>query len=199
MKLIAIVGSNADVSTNRQLLQYMQRHFAKQAQIDICEIKDLPAFDEPEDTKAPAAVQKLVDAINAADGVVISTPEYDHSVPAALKSVLEWLSYTSEALYNKAVMITGASHGSLGSSRAQNHLRQILDSPEINARVMPSSEVLLGHSLSAFNEEGDLVDQQKVTEFDEDFAQFVEFTNEVNQLISKHPFGRTKPQLWEQA
>jgi Predicted flavoprotein len=51
-------------------------------------------------------------------------------------------------------MITGASYGSLGSSRAQAQLRQILDSPELKARIMPSSEFLLGHSLQAFDDEG---------------------------------------------
>ena len=53
-------------------------------------------------------------------------------------------------------MITGASYGTSRSSRAQAHLRQILDSPELKARIMPSSEFLLGHSLQAFDEQGRL-------------------------------------------
>ena len=54
MKFVGIVGTNATKSTNRQLLQYMQRHFQQQATIEICEIKDLPAFNEPEDRTATA-------------------------------------------------------------------------------------------------------------------------------------------------
>ena len=100
----------------------MQQHFGAKATIEICEIKDLPAFNEPEDKTAPAAVQALSDKITAADGVIISTPEYDHAIPAVLKSTLEWLSYTTRPLIDKPVMSVGASHGSLGSSRAQAHL-----------------------------------------------------------------------------
>ena len=64
-------------------------------------------------------------------------------------SALAWLSYGIYPLLRKPVMITGASYGTLGSSRAQLQLRQILDSPELKASVMPSSEFLLSHSLQA--------------------------------------------------
>ncbi|AQW20475.1 NAD(P)H-dependent oxidoreductase [Lentilactobacillus curieae] len=197
MNYLAIVGSNADKSTNRMLLKYMQKHFEKQANIEICEIKNFPVFDESDITNVPEPIKKMVESISSSDGVIISTPEYDHSIPAALKSVLEWLSYVSESLYKKPVMITGASHGSLGSSRAQNHLRQILDSPEISARVMPSSEFLLGHSLLAFDDNGYLSDANKVKELENDFSQFLQFSDEVNQLMKKHPVKRTGHQLWE--
>src|SRR5699024_8359901 len=122
------------------------------------------------------------DKIDAADGVVISTPEYDHSVPASLMNALAWLSYGIVPLLDKPVMITGASYGTLGSSRAQVHLRQILDAPELKARIMPSSEFLLGHSLQAFDEEGNLVDQEKLEKLEklfEDFMIFVEITGQL--------------------
>src|SRR5690625_3544861 len=96
LNLIGIVGTNSDQSTNRQLLQFIQKHVADQANIEICEIKDLPAFNKPKENQAPEEVQALAAKITAADGVIISTPEYNHSIPAILKSVLEWLSYTSQ-------------------------------------------------------------------------------------------------------
>lgn len=79
-------------------------------------------------------------------------------------------------------MIIGASFGSLGTSRAQAHLRQMLDSPEISARVMPSSEYLVGHVLEAFDDKGDLTDKDKVEQLDAlfaDFQQFVEISKEL--------------------
>ena len=79
MKLIGIVGTNSARSTNRQLLQFIQTHFKDQAEIELCEIKDLPAFNEPEDRTAPEAVRELAEKIEAADGVIISTPEYHSS------------------------------------------------------------------------------------------------------------------------
>lgn len=192
MKLIGIVGTNSDQSTNRKLLQFIKKHFSDKAEIEICEIKDLPAFNEPKDKTAPAGIQELADKIEAADGVIISTPEYDHSIPAALKSVLEWLSYSVKPFIDKPVMITGASHGSLGSSRAQAHLRQILDAPELKARIMPSAEFLLGRSLQAFDEEGNLADQGKIAELEDCFEEFVLFVEITNALLKEHNARKSK-------
>ncbi|RKW12147.1 MAG: NADPH-dependent oxidoreductase, partial [Catonella sp.] len=146
MKLVAIVGTNSDRSTNRKLLKFMAKHFAQEAEIEILEIKDLPAFNEPEEKQAPQVVAEFNQKIAQAQGVIIATPEYDHTIPAPLSSTLEWIAYTSRPLINKPVMIVGASLGLLGTSRAQAHLRQILDAPELKARVMPGNEFLLGHS-----------------------------------------------------
>ncbi|MDN6356273.1 MAG: NADPH-dependent FMN reductase, partial [Lactiplantibacillus plantarum] len=68
------------------------------------------------------------------------------------------------------------------TSRAQAHLRQVLDSPELRARIMPSSEFMLGHSLQAFDDQGNLTDQQKATKLDglfKDFQVFVEITKKL--------------------
>ena len=105
-------------------------------------------FNKPTPKAVPQA-QAIADKIAAADGVIISTPEYDHSCPAVLMNALAWLSYGIYPLLNKPVMITGASYGTLGSSRAQSQLRQILDAPEIKARVLPSDEFLLGHAFTS--------------------------------------------------
>ncbi|MGM0125967.1 hypothetical protein IGI37_003368 [Enterococcus sp. AZ194] len=199
MKLVGIVGTNANRSTNRQLLQFVKKHFSQQAEIEICEIKELPAFNEPEDKTTPEKIQDLSDKIVAADGVIISTPEYDHAIPAALKSLIEWLSYTTRPLIDKPVMIVGASHGSLGSSRAQAHLRQILDAPELKARIMPSAEFLLGRSLEAFDEAGQLVYPEKVKELEECFDEFLLFVEITNQLVKDHRFKteQNKQFSWE--
>ena len=53
LKLIAIVGTNSKRSTNRQLLQYMQKHFADKAEIELVEIKDIPVFNKPADKQVP--------------------------------------------------------------------------------------------------------------------------------------------------
>jgi len=186
MKFIGFVGTNATRSTNRTLLQFMQSHFSDQAEIELCEISDLPAFNEPEDRTAPAAVQALSEKIEAADGVIISTPEYDHAVPAALINALNWLSYGIFPFVDKPVMITGASYGTLGSSRAQAHLRQILDSPELKARIMPSSEFLLGHSLQAFDEQGNLIDEEQIQKLQGLFNDFLLFVKITSQLQHAH-------------
>jgi len=198
MNYLAIVGTNSRVSTNRILLQFMKEHFKEEAQIELFEIKDLPAFYEVKDTQIPPAVTELSAKISQADGVIIATPEYDHAIPAVLKSALEWISYTSQALTDKPVLVVGASHGALGSSRAQAHLRQILDSPELAARIMPSSEFLLGKSQLAFNSSGRLMDEDKRAELDEIFREFVLFTQLITKLLSeKVALKKDKKYAWQ--
>lgn len=181
LKLIAIVGTNSKRSTNRQLLQYMQKHFAEKAEIELVEIKDIPVFNKPADKQVPAEILEIAAKIEEADGVIIGTPEYDHSIPAVLMSALAWLSYGIYPLLNKPIMITGASYGTLGSSRAQLQLRQILNSPEIKASVLPD-EFLLSHSLQAFNNNGDLVDLDVIQKMDaifDDYRIFVKITEKL--------------------
>ncbi|HHF7053519.1 TPA: NADPH-dependent FMN reductase [Streptococcus mutans] len=184
MKLIGLVGTNSKKSTNRQLLQYMQKHFADKADIELLEIKDIPIFNKPADKKVPEQILKIAEKIEAADGVIIGTPEYDHSIPAVLMSALAWLSYGIYPLLNKPVMITGASYGTLGSSRAQLQLRQILNAPEIKANVLPD-EFLLSHSLQAFDKEGNLNDLdtfQKLDAIFDDFRLFVKITEKLSSV-----------------
>lgn len=199
MKYLAIVGTNSDVSTNRMLLQFMQKHFLSRAEIELYEIKALPAFNEPEDSDIPEKVAELSDKILKADGVIIATPEYDHAIPAVLKSALEWISYTSQALTDKPVLIVGASLGTLGSSRAQAHLRQILDSPELAARIMPSSEFLLGKSQGAFDSTGNLIYSDKLSDLDEIFREFLLFTDITSKLLAEKALNKkVKKFTWQE-
>ncbi|WP_017471617.1 NADPH-dependent FMN reductase [Amphibacillus jilinensis] len=185
-KFIGLVGTNADHSTNRMLLQFMQKKFKQQADIELMEIRDIPIFNKPEDKVVPNIVKEMAEKIEQADGVIISTPEYDHSVPASLINALNWFSYGIFPFVDKPVMITGASYGTLGSSRAQLHLRQILDAPELKARIMPSSEFLLSHSLQAFDENSNLKDNDQVEKLTRLFEDFLVFVELVNQLTHAH-------------
>ena len=137
----------------RTLLQFMQAHFQDKAEIELLEINEVPMFNQDNPSNNPQLVA-INEKIVASDGVIIATPEYNHSIPSSLKSVLEWLSYELHPLDGKPVMILGASIDSQGSSRAQLHLRQILDAPGVNANVMPGYEFLLGNANKAFDENG---------------------------------------------
>ncbi|TGD24456.1 NAD(P)H-dependent oxidoreductase [Companilactobacillus suantsaicola] len=191
-KFVAIVGSNSQKSTNRDLLKYMKRHFQSKAEIELVEISGLPLYKKTPDEFVPQEALDIAKKIEASDGVIIATPEYDHSIPAVLSSALAWLSYGIHPLVDKPVMITGASYGSLGSSRAQAQLRQILDSPEIKARIMPSSEFLLGHSLQAFDEDGNLKDKKVVEQLDGLFQDFLQFVNIAKQLNNANDVNKQK-------
>lgn len=152
----------------------------------------MPLYKKTPDEFVPQEALDIAKKIEASDGVIIATPEYDHSIPAVLSSALAWLSYGIHPLVDKPVMITGASYGSLGSSRAQAQLRQILDSPEIKARIMPSSEFLLGHSLQAFDEDGNLKDKKVVEQLDGLFQDFLQFVNIAKQLNNANDVNKQK-------
>ncbi|MGX7132188.1 NADPH-dependent FMN reductase [Enterococcus songbeiensis] len=198
-KFIGLVGTNSDNSTNRTLLKFIKKHFSDKAQVELIEIKDIPMFNKPADKQLPDVVKEIAEKIDATDGVIISTPEYDHAVTASLINALNWLSYGIFPFVDKPVMITGASYGTLGSSRAQAHLRQILDAPELKARIMPSSEYLLGHSLQAFDSEDKLLDQEQVEKLEELFEDFLTFVAITAQLNHAHESNKKEAENfnWE--
>lgn len=181
MKLIALVGTNSATSTNRKLLQFIAAHFADKAEIELVEIKDLPVFNKPSDRQIPESVLEIAQKIEQAEGVIIGTPEYDHSIPAVLMNALAWLSYGIFPLLNKPIMITGASYGTLGSSRAQLQLRQILNAPELKASVLPD-EFLLSHSLQAFDEQGNLIDLETLQKLEAIFDDFRLYVKMIGKL-----------------
>ena len=129
MKIIGIVGSNAEFSHNRLLLQFIEKKFSDLFEFEILEIKDIPMFNQDEDQSKSFPVQYMYNKLIRADGVIIATPEHNHTITAALKSTLEWMSFNLHPFENKPVMIMGASHYDQGTSRAQVHLRKILDAP----------------------------------------------------------------------
>ena len=184
--LIGLVGNNAKKSTNRSLIQFMKKHFEDQADIEILEVAGLPLFNKPRSGQIPQQAQAMADKIEQADGVIIATPEYDLSVPSALSNALAWLSYNVYPFVDKPVMIVGASYGTLGSSRAQQHLRSILNAPVLRAVVMPGNEFLLGHSLQAFNDEGELIMPDKLKQLEGYFADFIRFIGISEVLRESH-------------
>ena len=175
MKIVGIVGSNAEISYNRKLLQFIKKQFGTMFDFEIIEIKDIPLFNQSNDQTNSAPIQNIHRKILNADGVIIATPEHNHTIPAALKSVLEWLSFNIHSLDEKPVMIVGASYYDQGSSRAQLHLRQILDAPGVNAMVMPGNEFLLGEVKEAFDENDNIKDQPTINFLGSALEKFVKF------------------------
>ncbi len=188
MKFTAIVGTTSPKSHNRMLLEFMQAHFKHKAEIELLEINAVPMFNQDNPSNHPALLE-INEKIIASDGVIIATPEYNHSIPSSLKSVLEWLSYELHPLDGKPVMILGASIDSQGSSRAQLHLRQILDAPGVNANVMPGYEFLLGNAHNAFDDNGQLSSEGTIDFLDICFLRFMRFAKISNQLNEEEDFS----------
>ena len=187
MKFVAIVGSNADQSYNRMLLQFMQRHFKIKCEIELLEIKDVPMFNQDEDQSDCFAIRYLNNKITRADGVIIATPEHNHTITPALKSTLEWLSFKLHPLENKPVMIVGASYYDQGTSRAQVHLRKILEAPGVNAYTLPGNEFLLGKAKEAFDVNGNISNEGTVKFLESCLANFIKYVEVVSKLRKPKP------------
>ena len=169
MELLGLIGASANQSYNRWLLLDMLHRFGDMTLQEL----DLPLFCEEQPTSSE--VQDLRAHVAQADGLVIATAEYDHAVPAILKNALEWLSVEPHVLAGKSVMIVGASLGLQGTVRAQMNLRVILDSPGIDARVMPGREFTLAKCASAFDDQHRLSDAGTVAYLTKCHQAFTEF------------------------
>jgi chromate reductase, NAD(P)H dehydrogenase (quinone) len=159
MKLLAISGSLRRDSYNTKLLRAAEELLPPEIEVELWTgLKDVPPYDEEDDVQpAPAAVAALRQAIAGADAVLISTPEYNSSIPGQLKNALDWVSrpLATNPLRNKPVAVVGASTGAFGAVWAQAELRKVLAA--IGARVV-DAEVAVGHAPTRFDEAGSLVD-----------------------------------------
>lgn len=188
-KFVGIVGSNAELSYNRKLLEFIRRHFKTKFELEVLEIDQVPMFNQDENWQDSFQLRYLYNKITRADGVIIATPEHNHTITAALKSVLEWLSYQVHPFESKPVMIVGASYHDQGTSRAQVHLRKILDAPGVNAYTLPGNEFLLGKAKEAFDDEGNITNVGTVNFLETCLDNFVKYVDVVSHLKKPKPIA----------
>jgi chromate reductase, NAD(P)H dehydrogenase (quinone) len=130
MKILGISGSLRRDSHNTKLLRHAGELLDDGAELVVWDgLKEVPPYDEDDDVHpAPAAVARLRAAFAGADAVLISTPEYNSSIPGQLKNALDWISrpLASNPLRGKPVAVVGASSGVFGAVWAQAELRKVL-------------------------------------------------------------------------
>jgi chromate reductase len=132
------VGSLAKGSINRKLAAALV-HLAP-PELAMAEIRfsDLPLYSYDYDPNYPAVARAFKDAIAGVDGVLFVTPEYNRSIPGALKNAIDWASrpYGTNSFARKPSAVIGTSTGAIGTAVGQQHLRSILsfcNSPQMNA------------------------------------------------------------------
>ena len=114
-----------------------------------------------------------------------ASPEYNHSITSALKSVVEWLSYEVHPLENKPVMIVGASTHEQGSSRSQVQLRDILISPGVNAQVYQRSEFFMSDVANVIDEDGNITDEMSIKFLDKCVDDFKIYAHAINRMAEE--------------
>jgi chromate reductase, NAD(P)H dehydrogenase (quinone) len=159
MLVLGLSGSLRRDSHNRKLLRAAAEELPPGARLAVWDgLAGLPAYDQDLDVApAPPEVRRLREALAVADAVLVSTPEYNHSIPGALKNALDWASrpFAHNVLRGKPVAVIGASTGLFGAVWAQAETRKVLKA--IGADVV-ERELPVGSADSAFDEEGRLVD-----------------------------------------
>ena len=161
MRILGISGSVRRGSHNRKLLRAAAYALPPGAElVEWDGLAGLPAFDEDAEARfIPAPVQELFDAIEEADAVLFATPEYNASIPGALKNAIDWASrpYPDNVFKDKPVLVTGASTGLFGAVWAQADLRKVLK--YVGADVL-ESELPVGMADAAFALNGALLDPE---------------------------------------
>ena len=158
LHVLAISGSTRAGSLNAQLLRAAAAALppsVELVELDPALIKAIPAFDEDDEARAGGddipALRTMRDKIAGADAVLFATPEYNASVPGALRNALDWISrpIAANVLRNKPVAVIGASTGLFGAAWAQAELRKILQT--IGAKVV-DRELALAQADQQFDE-----------------------------------------------
>src|SRR5688572_1736841 len=133
-----LIGSLARGSINRLLTTALAKLAPPELVLNEIPIRDLPLYSYDYDTDFPPAARAFKQAIAAADAVLFVTPEYNRSIPGALKNAIDWASrpYGQNAFARKPSAVIGTSPGAIGTAVAQQHLRSVLsfcNSPQMNS------------------------------------------------------------------
>jgi len=156
VRILGIAGSLRRQSYNRATLRAATQLVPEDASIDIFELDGIPGFNQDEEQNPPAKVTELKSRIRAADAILIVTPEYNYSVSGVLKNAIDWASrpYGDSAWNGKPAAIMGASIGTVGTARAQYHLRQMM--VFLNMFPVNQPEVMIGNASERFDAQGNL-------------------------------------------
>jgi chromate reductase len=132
------VGSLAKNSINRKLANALVRLAPAELPMQEISIGDLPLYSYDYDADYPPPAHALKEAIAAVDAVLFVTPEYNRSIPGALKNAIDWASrpWGKNSFARKPSATIGTSPGKIGTAVGQQHLKSILsfcNSPQMNA------------------------------------------------------------------
>lgn len=194
-KIGYFVGSLSSRSINRVLSKALISVAPEELEFTEIPIKDLPLYSPDYDAEYPPAGRALKDAIAASDGILFVSPEYNRSVPGALKNAIDWGSrpWGTNSFARKPTGIIGTSPGSIGTAVMQASMRSVLsflDAPQLNA-----PEAYIKFNPAAYNEDGSVRDEGTASilrHYMEEYSAFVErvlAANAPGHIGDEHPDG----------
>jgi chromate reductase len=159
MRVLAISGSLRAGSNNTALLRALREEAPEGVDVELWNgLREIPPYDGDLDVvPGPAPVEAFRDLVRDVDAVFFATPEYNSSVPGALKNALDWASrpVATNSFRNKPVAVISSSAGAFGGVWAGAELRKVLGA--MGARVA-EAELAVGHAHEKFDDEGHLAD-----------------------------------------
>ncbi|WP_345800950.1 NADPH-dependent FMN reductase [Microbacterium sp. AZCO] len=178
------VGSLSSRSINRILSQALIALAPDDLEFSEISIRDLPLYSPDYDEDYPPQARELKEAIAASDAVLFVTPEYNRSIPGALKNAIDWASrpYGKNSFDHIPAAVIGASIGSLGTALAQQSLRAVLSF--CNARQMTAPEAYVKFHREDFGNDG-TVTNEKTAEFLR--AYMAEFREHIQRVLTVLP------------
>lgn len=159
-RVLGFAGSLRSGSYNRALLQAAAEEAPEGMTIETFDLSGIPLYNQDvEEQGDPTPVVEFKEAIGRCDGVIISTPEYQHGMTGVLKNALDWASRPAgrSAMKNKPLIIMGASPSPIGTARSHIQLRHTLNYLQADMVLRP--EVLVSHAREKFDEEGRFTDE----------------------------------------
>ena len=180
-KIVGISGSLRKASYNTALLRAAAGMMPAGVELTVRTLHGIPLYngDDEAATGSPQAVSELKGVIAEADGLLLSTPEYNNSMPGVFKNAIDWLSRAEDdskkVFGGRPAAIMGASPGPFGTILSQNAWLSVLRTLE--TKPWCGGRLLLSKAQSAFDAQGVLVDEsakKHLREFLEGFAKFVQ-------------------------
>ena len=163
MKLIGLSGSLRKGSINTGLLRAAAELAPAGVELEVRTLHGIPLYDGDLEAGqgAPAAVTELKEAIAAADGLLLATPEYNHSMPGVLKNGLDWLSRPMQDIARvfggKPLGLMGATPGGAGTILGQHATLATLRA--LKVRVFFEGSLFVSGAMKLFDEDGTLKDE----------------------------------------
>src|SRR5918994_5203007 len=159
VRILGIAGSLRKESFNRAALRAATQLAPDGAIIEVFELDGIPGFNQDDEQNPPAKVVELKKRIRESDAILFVTPEYNYSIPGVLKNAIDWASrpYGDSAWNGKPVALMGASIGTIGTARAQYHLRQVF--VFLNMFPINQPEVMISTAGDRFDADGNLTDE----------------------------------------
>jgi chromate reductase len=178
LNVISICGSLRKGSYNRMVMNALPALAPEGMKIsEAPPLNEFPLYnaDIQNSTGFPAPVQKLADAIRAADGVIINTPEYNFGVPGGLKNAIDWVSrLQNQPFIGKPVALQSASPGPVGGARVQYDLRRTM--VFLDAMTLNKPEIFIGNCAQRIDDKtGKITDEQTVGFIKQQLAAFAKF------------------------